>query len=95
MPSLLITLLSIFKIAVLIVRAGGKTVKPILIAFERFVSSTVTSLLASPPFYIKKEKKHRLFFIKNHKTISKIFSQKKKTRSRYTKSTLTEGTTYL
>jgi hypothetical protein len=57
MPSLLITLLSIFKIAVLIVRAGGKTVKPILIAFERFVSSTVTSLLASPPFYIKKENK--------------------------------------
>jgi hypothetical protein len=50
MPSLLITLLSIFKTAPLIVRAVGKTVKPILIAFERFGSSIVISFLASPVF---------------------------------------------
>ena len=50
MPSLLMTLLSIFRIAALIVRALGNTVKPILIAFERFVSKTVISLLTSPPF---------------------------------------------
>ncbi len=55
MPSLLITLPSIFKIAPFIVRAVGKTVRPILIAFERFGSSTVISFLTSPPFYIKKE----------------------------------------
>ena len=41
---------SIFKIAALIVRAFGKTVKPILIAFERLVSSTVISFFTSPPF---------------------------------------------
>jgi hypothetical protein len=51
MPSLLITLLSIFKIAPLIVRAVGKTVRPILIALERLGSSTVISFLTSPPFY--------------------------------------------
>jgi hypothetical protein len=51
MPSLLITLLSILSIAPLIVRAVGKTVRPILIAFERLGSSTVISFLTSPPFY--------------------------------------------
>jgi hypothetical protein len=63
MPSLLITLPSIFKIAALIVRGFGKTVKPILIAFERFVSSTVISFFDSPPFYINKKEKHSIFFI--------------------------------
>jgi len=58
MPSLLITLPSIFKIAPFIVRAVGKTVRPILIAFERFGSSTVISFLTSPPFYIKKRRKY-------------------------------------
>jgi hypothetical protein len=62
MPSLVITLLSIFKIAALIVRAFGKTVKPILIAFERFASSTVISFLTSPPFYIKKKNLRMKFF---------------------------------
>jgi hypothetical protein len=61
MPSLLITLLSIFKIAPLIVRAVGKTVRPILIAFERFGSSTVISFFTSPPFYIKQKKKILIF----------------------------------
>lgn len=55
MPSLLITLLSIFKIAALIVRAVGKTVRPILIAFDRLGSSTVISFFISPDFYRKTE----------------------------------------
>ncbi len=65
MPSLVITLLSIFKIAALIVRAVGRTVKPILIAFERFVSSTVISFFTSPPFYNKKVTKNQNEIFKN------------------------------
>ena len=56
MPSLLMTLLSIFKIAPLIVRAVGRTVKPILIAFERLGSSTVISFFAST-FFCEIERK--------------------------------------
>jgi uncharacterized PurR-regulated membrane protein YhhQ (DUF165 family) len=81
MPSLLITLPSIFKIAALIVRAFGKTVKPILIAFERFVSSIVISFLTSAPFYITKTNLN-----KYHHSITKIFSRRK-TRSKYKKHT--------
>lgn len=45
MPSLFIMELSIFNIAALIVLGGGKTVRPMLIAFERFGSNTVISFL--------------------------------------------------
>jgi hypothetical protein len=90
MPSLVITLLSIFKIAALIVRAVGRTVKPILIAFERFVSSTVISFFTSPPFYNKKSKN------KIKMKFSKIFSRRR-TRSKHRKKkhTHTESTTNL
>jgi hypothetical protein len=47
----------------LIVRAVGKTVKPILIAFERFVSRIVISFFTSPPFYI--QKKNKYYFLIN------------------------------
>jgi len=37
--------LSILNMAVLMVRAGGNVVKPMLMAFERFASSSVNSFL--------------------------------------------------
>ena len=57
MPSLLITLLSIFKIAPLIVRAVGNTVRPMLMAFDRLGSSTVIVFFASAPFCRMEEKR--------------------------------------
>ena len=44
-PSLFMIALSIFKMAVLMVRGGGSTVIPMLIALDRFGSSTVISLV--------------------------------------------------
>jgi hypothetical protein len=55
----------------LIVRAFGKTVRPILIAFERFGSSTVTSFFTSPVFYIRTR---NIFILKikyHHEIIAK------------------------
>lgn len=43
MPSLFMMEVSIFRIAALMVRGGGRTVRPMLMALERFVSRTVIS----------------------------------------------------
>ncbi len=91
MPSLLITLLSIFRIAALIVRAVGNTVKPILIAFERFVSSTVISFFTSPPFYIEKKNIRYSFEKISQQNLENIFPEEKRNKKRmYMKSTLTQ-----
>lgn len=45
MPSLLMMVLSILSMAAFIVRGGGSFVRPILMALERFVSSTVIDFL--------------------------------------------------
>ena len=44
-PSLLIIVLSILRIAALIVRAGGSLVRPMLMALDRFESNTVINFL--------------------------------------------------
>ncbi len=51
MPSLLITEESILMSAELIVRMGGSTFIPMLIAFDRFMSRISIVLLAASDFY--------------------------------------------
>ena len=58
MPSRFIMALSIFKMAVLMVRGGGKLVRPMLIAFERFASNTLISFLLPSCFWNKQSKEH-------------------------------------
>jgi len=50
MPSRLITELSNFMMAVLIASGFGKAVRPMLMAFERFVSKIVISFFAPSCF---------------------------------------------
>ena len=50
-PSLFMIEESIFNMAVLMVLGGGSTVIPMLIALDRFGSSTVISFLAPSTFY--------------------------------------------
>ena len=50
MPSLLRTVVSIFKMAILMAATGGKEVNAMLIAFDLFESSTESSFLLESDF---------------------------------------------
>ncbi len=74
------------------VRAFGRTVKPMLMAFERLVSSTLISFLTSPPFYRKERKTIHEFLMSILKKLLKNVPRRKTIRSEYcTKSTRTQS----
>lgn len=62
-PSLFKAYSSKFKIAVLIVRGGGNTVKPILIALLRFESNTMISCLFPSAAVFLVKKRTRILFL--------------------------------
>lgn len=65
MPSLLMTVGSIFSMAALMDRGGGNFVMPMLIAFDRFGSSTITSfvLFNSCCFYKQLNHNENIIFL--------------------------------